>query len=204
MRDCCCLIRGFARDGGLNCLQIIYFFSSITASNYAVCRGCPAPNLQQVTHRKGKRCHRRSLSAQSFLFEAQISFQFSFFLAEQLQKNLPSRFIIRWFEHPFFVACYVFSSDEDIQCIRPILRLHARALAPTGVASQVGLQKVSRTRQKAMLSSAQDGSGRNMDYFYFASDLEPLACHRCQCHHSPPSAIASRTRNCRNRGGTLE
>ena len=24
-------------------------------------------------------------------------------------------------------------------------------------------------------------SGRNMDYFHFASDLELLACHRCQC-----------------------
>ena len=36
-------------------------------------------------------------------------------------------------------------------------------------------------------------SGRNMDYFHFASDLELLACHRCHGHHSPPSAIASST-----------
>jgi hypothetical protein len=29
-------------------------------------------------------------------------------------------------------------------------------------------------------------SGRNMDYYHFASDLELLACHRYQCHHAPP------------------
>src|SRR5271166_3901699 len=34
---------------------------------------------------------------------------------------------------------------------------------------------------------AKISSGRNMDYFHIASDLELLAGHRCHCHHWPPS-----------------
>ena len=76
---------------------------------------------------------------------------------------------------------------QQLRChTSDLLGVVACALDRRAVSAPTDLDALQHVIGIAVRIRPKIGSGRNMDYFHFASDLELLACHRCQFHHAPP------------------